>query len=186
MKTSRNGFITVCLVIFAIYIYIQFLSEPGFNEDVSLPEGLHPEVADNAELLVRQAAEKGINITITDDFRSYLEQDQLYEIGRTEGGNIVTHAQGGESYHNFGLAIDFALKENNGRVVWDMNRDGNGNSKSDWMEVVAIAKGLGFEWGGDWKQFKDYPHLQMNFGLSIRDLQRGKRPPEQSLTAENS
>ncbi|MFP9170447.1 M15 family metallopeptidase, partial [Enterococcus faecalis] len=23
------------------------------------------------------------------------------------------------------------------------------------------AKTLGFEWGGDWKRFKDYPHLEM-------------------------
>lgn len=86
--------------------------------------------------------------------------------------------QKGESYHNFGLAIDFALMSVDGQVIWDMKYDGNGNSRADWMEVVEIAKDLGFEWGGDWTQFKDYPHLQMNFGLSIWELQRGKRPPE--------
>ncbi len=59
-----------------------------------------------------------------------------------------------------------------------MEYDGNNNGKSDWMEVVEIAKDLGFSWGGDFTRFKDYPHLQMDFGLSIRDLQRGKRPSD--------
>ncbi len=88
----------------------------------------------------------------------------------------MTIAKGGQSYHNYGLAIDFALKLDNGNVVWDLDRDDNNNGEADWMEVVAIAKDLGFEWGGDWTSFKDYPHLQMDFGLSIRELQYGKRP----------
>lgn len=58
-----------------------------------------------------------------------------------------------------------------------MERDDNGNGKADWMEVVDLAKDMGFTWGGDWTDFPDYPHLQMDFGLSIRDLKRGKRPP---------
>ncbi|SVE43245.1 uncharacterized protein METZ01_LOCUS496099, partial [marine metagenome] len=39
--------------------------------------------------------------------RTYAEQDDLYEQGRTEPGKIVTNARGGKSWHNFGLAIDF-------------------------------------------------------------------------------
>lgn len=66
-----------------------------------------------------------------------------------------------ESYHNYGLAIDFALQKKDGSIIWDMEYDGNQNGKSDWLEVVEIAKTLGFEWGGDWKRFKDYPHLEM-------------------------
>lgn len=64
-----------------------------------------------------------------------------------------------------------------------MTFDDNGNGKSDWLEVVDIAKELGFQWGGDWQDFKDYPHLQMNFGRSIHDLQSGESPPRQSLYA---
>jgi peptidoglycan LD-endopeptidase CwlK len=148
-------------------------------------EGLHPELIYYTDILVQMAGEEGIKVVITDDFRSFHEQDKLYAKGRSGEGNIVTHAKAGESFHNFGLAIDFALSTPEGQVVWDLDYDGNGNSRSDWMEVVDIAKGLGFEWGGDWKHFKDYPHLQMDFGLSIHDLQNGKRPPEHSLTAGN-
>jgi len=161
-----------------VYEYSRYYIGPPNLEDTSLPAALHPAVAEKKDQLISQAADRGINVVITQDFRSIEEQDTLYEKGRTAEGNIVTNAKGGESYHNFGLAIDFALMSVNGQVIWDMNYDGNGNSKADWMEVVEIAKGLGFEWGGDWKQFKDYPHLQMDFGLSIWELQRGKRPPE--------
>jgi peptidoglycan L-alanyl-D-glutamate endopeptidase CwlK len=185
-KRSNSAALSFILVIAGLGLYLKFLQLPTMNEDVPLPEGLHPHVAQQADLLVQQAADKGISIIITDGFRSFEEQDSLYARGRTSGGSIVTHAQGGESFHNFGLAVDFAILSNNGNPLWDMQYDGNGNGQSDWMEVVGLAKNLGFEWGGDWKHFKDYPHLQMNFGLTIRELQRGKRPPEQPLTVNKN
>ncbi|OCA81706.1 peptidase M15 [Bacillus sp. FJAT-27225] len=154
---------------------------PG--KDAPMPTELHPEVKQKADILVSRAAEKGITIQITEGFRSHEEQEALYAKGRTAEGNIVTHARAGESYHNFGLAVDFALVAKNGNLIWDMEYDMNGNSQSDWEEVALIAKELGFEWGGDWQNFKDYPHLQMSFGLSIRELQWGKRPPG-SIVAE--
>jgi peptidoglycan L-alanyl-D-glutamate endopeptidase CwlK len=126
--------------------------------------------------LIASSKEKGIDIVITEGHRSVERQNELYDRGRTTDGNIVTYAEGGESYHNYGLAIDFALRLDNGNIVWDMNRDDNGNGKADWMEVVSLAKNMGFEWGGDFSNFKDYPHFQMDFGLSIRELQYGKRP----------
>ncbi|MDF2790189.1 MAG: peptidase [Neobacillus sp.] len=153
-------------------------------ESADFPTELHPIVKERSNQLIQQAAEKGIVILITDDFRSAEDQDRLYEQGRTVEGNIVTHARGGESFHNFGLAIDFAIKTPTENVIWDMQYDGNQNGKSDWDEVVEMAKALGFEWGGDWAQFKDYPHLQMNFGLTLADLQNGKRPDESSLTVD--
>ncbi|TFD98417.1 MULTISPECIES: M15 family metallopeptidase [Jeotgalibacillus] len=142
-----------------------------------LPQGLHPVVAEKRDQLIEEASGRGIDIIITDDFRSFEEQDEIYEQGRTTEGNIVSYARGGESYHNFGLAIDFAIRDGED-VLWDLEYDGNENGESDWMEVVAIAKDLGFDWGGDFRGFKDYPHFEMPFGLSIRELQRGERPEE--------
>jgi peptidoglycan L-alanyl-D-glutamate endopeptidase CwlK len=37
------------------------------------------------------------------------------------------------------------------------------------MEVVAIFKRYGWEWGGDWK-FVDMPHFQKTFGKSVKQL----------------
>nr|WP_242520400.1 M15 family metallopeptidase [Halobacillus kuroshimensis] len=163
---------------FYVIPYIENEAGPSFlqKEDVPIPDTLHPVVQENKVKLVNRAEEKGIAVVITDGHRSVGEQDTLYEQGRSEDGRIVTYAEGGESYHNYGLAIDFAIETKDGRVVWDMNYDGNDNGQSDWMEVVETAKDLGFTWGGDWENFKDYPHLQMDFGLSIRELQYGKRP----------
>jgi peptidoglycan L-alanyl-D-glutamate endopeptidase CwlK len=138
---------------------------------------LNPIVAQKADTLVAQTGKIGIKILITDDFRSSEEQNVLYKQGRSEPGQVVTNVKGGASFHNYGLAVDFALVKPDGDVIWDMKYDGNGNGKADWMEVVTTAKKLGFTWGGDWTSFKDYPHLQMDFGYSIKDLQKGKRPP---------
>jgi len=178
-RKSRNiaSFLLVSLIIClfgVVYWQEDQITTP--KEDIPMPTELNETVAQKRDELISLAADKGINVVITADFRSSEEQDELYAQGRTTDGDIVTNAKGGESYHNYGLAIDFALMNINGEVVWDMEYDGNGNSQSDWSEVVEIAKSLGFDWGGDWVSFKDYPHFQMNFGLSIEDLQNGERP----------
>jgi len=108
--------------------------------------------------------------------RTFAEQDALYAQGRTKAGAKVTNARGGQSYHNYGLAIDIVLlvdKDKNGTyetASWDIKTDFDGDGKADWMEIVAIFKRYGFEWGGDWK-FVDSPHFQKTFGKSIKELQ---------------
>ncbi|WP_338589645.1 M15 family metallopeptidase [Paenibacillus sp. Y5S-9] len=183
-KSSLKTWIIATLLLSIIYVWLQQKGDidnmwPFTTIQEALPiTGLHPVVAENESLLVRKAARRGIEIIITHGYRSSEEQDALFNQGRSSAGNIVTNARGGESYHNYGLAIDFALRTPDGDVVWDMERDDNGNGKADWMEVVDLAKELGFTWGGDWANFPDYPHLQMDFGLSINELKRGKRPPD--------
>lgn len=182
-KSSLRFWLVATFLLSIIYVWLQQKGDtydiwPRTNVQEAVPiTGLHPVVAESEKLLVRKAARRGIEIVITHDFRSIDEQDALYNQGRNIAGNIVTNAKGGESYHNYGLAIDFALRTPEGDVVWDMERDDNGNGKPDWLEVVELAKELGFTWGGDWDNFPDYPHLQMDFGLSINDLKRGIRPP---------
>ncbi|WP_340034046.1 M15 family metallopeptidase [Paenibacillus sp. FSL H3-0302] len=141
--------------------------------------GLHPVVLAAATVLIERCYARGVPIVITQGLRTIAEQDALYAQGRTKPGSIVTNAKGGYSYHNFGLAVDFALLLPNGSSVsWDMNRDYNGNNIKDWIEVVEEAKKLGFEWGGDWTTFKDYPHFQMVFGLTLTQLRAGSKPSE--------
>ena len=104
-------------------------------------------------------------------YRSNKEQDLLYA-KRPK----VTNARGGESYHNYGLAIDIVLlKDTNGdgtfeTASWETNVDFDGDGVADWMEIVKIFKSYGWEWGGDWK-FTDMPHFQKTYGLSIKQLQ---------------
>lgn len=154
------------------------------GEDADLPTGLHPIVEEKKNELLDQTAAIDIDVVITDETRSIERQNELYEQGRSASGNIVTNARGGESYHNYGLAIDYALVDDNGDIIWDIHYDGNDNGDADWFEVADLAKELGFEWGGDWENFRDYPHLQMDFGLSIHQLQRGMRPDTEEARDE--
>jgi peptidoglycan L-alanyl-D-glutamate endopeptidase CwlK len=109
--------------------------------------------------------------------RTFAEQDALYAQGRTKPGKVVTNAKGGQSYHNYGLAVDIVLirdMDGNGSfetASWDTKLDADGDGQPDWMEVVAIFKRHGWEWGGDWK-FTDMPHFQKTFGKSISWLQK--------------
>lgn len=146
--------------------------------------GLQPAVLAATIALIERAYSRGVPIVITQGLRTFAEQDGLYAQGRTKPGAVVTNARGGYSYHNFGLAVDFALLLPDGRQIsYDMRRDGDGDKTADWMEVVQEAKALGFEWGGDWIKFKDYPHFQMDFGLSMADLRAGRKPPQAAQDA---
>jgi peptidoglycan LD-endopeptidase CwlK len=186
-KWIKQSIILVVLGLLTIFIFFKDPNTSNHkisNQAVSLPSSLNSVVKEKSSRLIQQAAKKGIVVVITDGFRSFEDQNRLYQQGRTTSGNIVTNAKAGESYHNYGLAIDFALKTPSGNVIWDRQYDGNRNGKADWTEVVEISKSLGFQWGGDWTKFKDYPHLQMDFGLTIADLQNGKRPDQSSLVAD--
>jgi peptidoglycan L-alanyl-D-glutamate endopeptidase CwlK len=143
---------------------------------------LHPALLAGATELIRRSYARGIPILITQGMRTIAEQNALYAQGRTRKGAIVTNAKGGSSYHNYGLAIDFALLLPDGKSVsWDMSRDGDNDKVADWQEVALEAKKLGFEWGGDWSSFKDYSHLQMTFGLTTSELRAGKHPSVQQV-----
>lgn len=143
---------------------------------------LHPFVKAGALKTIEKSFYCGIYIVITQGYRSIDYQNKLYAQGRTAPGNIVTNAKGGRSYHNYGLAWDFALLIGDGKMIsYDTRRHTNNSKFTDWMVVVRIAIGLGFEWGGHFKTIVDMPHFQMSFGLSINDLQQGIKPPEKLL-----
>lgn len=138
---------------------------------------INPKVKDLAIELVIRSYHIGINVQITSGLRTYAEQTKLYNQGRTTPGNIVTNAKAGQSIHNFGLALDYVLiSEDGDKAFWDINRNMNGNQVRDWFEVAAIGKQLGFAWGGDWRSFKDYPHLDMQKGYSLATLRNESRP----------
>lgn len=140
---------------------------------------LHPKLKEDALKIYDEivAALNGSAICrFTHTLRTFAEQDALYAQGRTKAGAKVTNARGGQSYHNFGMAIDIVLlvdKDKNGSfetASWDVKTDFDGDGKADWMEIVAIFKRYGFEAGIDWK-FVDAPHFQKSFGYSIKQLQ---------------
>lgn len=140
---------------------------------------LHPAVRDEVIALIDKV-EKGfptnIAVRIVQGLRTIAEQNILYAKGRTADGNIVTNAKGGSSYHNYGLAIDFAIlidKDGNGaydELSWDIKKDNDKDGIADWLEVVKVFEAAGWEWGGRWSSIKDYPHVQKTFGYKWQDL----------------
>lgn len=121
---------------------------------------LHPKMRIAAAMLVTRAEMQGIKLRVTSTLRAYAEQDALYAQGRTKPGGIVTNAKAGESWHNFGLAMDVVAIDKDGKADWN----------GPWERIAEIGKSLGFEWGGDWKSFKDKPHFQMKFGHTLSQM----------------
>ncbi|WP_176465675.1 peptidoglycan-binding protein [Virgibacillus sp. 7505] len=139
------------------------------RSEKNMGSGMNAIVKKSALEVIRRAYKEGINAQISHGMRTYAQQDALYAQGRTKPGSKVTNARGGYSNHNFGLAVDYFLTSEDGtKAIWSVN--------SDWNRVAAIAKSLGFSWGGDWTSFKDYPHLEMSGGLSTAQLRAGKKP----------
>lgn len=130
---------------------------------------LHPKLRGEVAQIITEIQANGINIRITQGLRTIAEQDELYAKGRTKPGPKVTNAKGGQSFHNFGLAVDFCLLHKDGGISWDLHEDIDKDGIKDWMEVVAIFEKHGWEWGGRWK-FVDNPHFQKVFNKKLVDL----------------
>jgi peptidoglycan LD-endopeptidase CwlK len=132
---------------------------------------LYPPFADQLRYFESRLAAARLPFHLFMGFRTFECQDELYAQGRTTPGKIVTTARGGDSLHNFGLGADFVLDgmpEKPGiQWSWDTRADFNADGRSDWMQMGEIAESCGLEWGGRWKRFPDFPHLENHFGLTI-------------------
>lgn len=125
-------------------------------------ELMHPSVRmelKNQYEIINSQLPKNVRLRFAYTLRSVKEQNDLYAMGRTSPGRIVTNAKGGKSIHNYGLAFDIVMlydTDNNGTfetAKWDLDKN--------FMKVVNYFKAQGWEWGGDWKRFKDAPHFQL-------------------------
>lgn len=150
---------------------------------VSLPRvnGLHPLVSMQVHVAIDLIESKyfpdGFTaVRVVEATRTIDYQNGLYAQGRTKPGHIVTKSKGGLSYHNYGLAIDFALlydKDHNGTFEtfsWDTLKDFNIDGEKDWQSVVKYFQSLGWKWGGDFKSIPDAPHLEKSFGYNVHEL----------------
>ena len=130
-------------------------------------EDLHPIVQPKCRLFIEHCADAGIDVLITSTLRTFAEQDALYAKGRTLPGPKVTAAKAGESFHNYGLAFDFAPIEH-GKIDW--------NDLDLFRKCGEIGESCGLEWAGRWQRFREMAHLQYTSGLTIAQLLAGDRP----------
>ena len=111
--------------------------------------------------LKKHFGEKGVDVKYICGTRTYTEQDALYAKGRTAPGPKVTNAKGGQSNHNFGIAVDVGLFTSDGRYLED----------TPFYRQIGdvVAKFPELEWGGNWK-FVDEPHIQYRTGLTLAQM----------------
>ncbi|TGD58763.1 M15 family metallopeptidase [Flavobacterium humi] len=134
---------------------------------------LHPSVRLEASQIIQVCnfALKGrAKVRITQGFRSFKEQEILYAQGRTKPGRKLTNAKPGESIHNYGFAVDICLIIDGKTASWDTARDWDNDKIADWYECVKIFAKFGWEWGGNWKEFKDLSHFDKRGRNNWRDL----------------
>lgn len=126
---------------------------------------LHPKLRVEGKLIYDEICQlfpgPSIGVRFVQVLRTFAEQDALYAQGRNgDKRPKVTNARGGQSYHNYGLAIDFCLLRGR-EVIWDTQADLDKDQMADWMEVVTVFLKHGWKWGAS---FGDYPHFEKTFG----------------------
>ena len=122
-----------------------------------------PELARRIRVMIATAEAEGLDLFVVSGLRDISEQTRLFAQGRTQPGPIVTHAPAGQSWHNFGLAVDLAPMNTIGKLVWN-------TAEPAWNRLGQYGEAQQLEWGGRWPQPKrDLPHLQLRGRLDSID-----------------
>lgn len=151
------------------------------NSETRLAQ-INPAIAMMVRILAANLADASVadEIRVVQGLRSWDQQAALYAEGRTAPGvpcvhdgvarpvgtcpvhhlgEIVTRSEPGNSWHNFGLAVDVAPFTNDGVHAFkvpDWNAD-----HPNWKQMEAAARLAGFVCGADFRTFPDNPHLQL-------------------------
>lgn len=119
-------------------------------------DSLDPNFKQRVERWIYDVKALGITPYIYCGYRSEEEQNDLYAIGRTKNGTIVTNAKGGQSFHNYHLAFDW-VRDLNGELMWD--------DDDSYAKGAEIGKKYNFR-AISWEQ----GHLEDGTYSSWRDL----------------
>lgn len=110
---------------------------------------IDPDFADVLEDVFQAAADEGIGIRIVSTYRSVGEQSRLYKAFVARGKKGLPAARPGQSYHNFGLAVDIAT-----------------DPPDALARVGRLAEQAGLRWGG---RFRDPVHIDAGSVVTLRE-----------------
>jgi peptidoglycan LD-endopeptidase CwlK len=118
---------------------------------------LLPEVQPIIKSLLQLGYDNGLNVQISCGYRSPEAQDELYKIGRSKPGRIVTNARGGFSEHEKRIAIDLFFLNTQNEATFNI---------PDYRKLwnLAVKNGLdkqGLTWSGTWVGFKEMCHFSV-------------------------
>ncbi|MDW5418468.1 M15 family metallopeptidase [Iodobacter sp. CM08] len=123
---------------------------------------LDPHFVQVVLLVMKKMNERGYPMALLEGYRSPERQD-----GLATQVNVVTKAKGGQSKHQYGLAVDLAPMKD-GKIIIS-ERDKWAFEAYQALGEEAVAAGL--TWGGVWS-FKDYGHIEKAGSLAA--LMRSK------------
>jgi peptidoglycan L-alanyl-D-glutamate endopeptidase CwlK len=96
-------------------------------------------------------------------FRSFEQQDALYAKGRTQPGDVVTYAPGGMSAHNYGLATDWTIFDDDDQAIFIEPNDPR------WKAYETAVIKVGLCWGGFFTMVDCY-HNEIHLHCSWRTV----------------
>lgn len=114
--------------------------------------GVHPDLVKVVERAIQITP---IDFVITEGVRSLERQRQLVKSGASKTMNS-RHIKADNGY---GHAIDFGALVG-GKLSWDWPLY---ETISKAFKQAARELGVAIEWGGDWKSFRDGPHIQLTW-----------------------
>lgn len=135
---------------------------------------LHPLIRPLVIECINKLALMGIFCRVTFGNRSWELQDQMYNqpwdgMDNDKDGLIdekdekITNAKGGDSIHNYRLALDVV-------EIKPMYGYSKGYPDRRWFTIKEVFVQAGFKWGGSFKSFPDKPHYEMTFGHTLKEL----------------
>lgn len=117
-----------------------------------------------------------LKMRITQGLRTFAQQWDCWHQGRLKDKNgtwvicdvkkVVTFAMPGQSYHQYGLALDACFVGEDPYLSQMKSED----SDVIWREYGQFCYNHKLAWGGYFKH-PDRPHCEMTFGLSVHELQ---------------
>ena len=117
---------------------------------------LEPNAQKACRLFLKRCEQRGLDVFITETYRSQERQNYLYSLGRTRAGNKVTWTK--NSRHTTRRAWDIACR---GGILYNT---------AVLSQCGEVAAELGITWGGTWKT-PDTPHFEIseNWNYSEED-----------------
>lgn len=131
------------------------------------PANLHPVMRSAVREVLLMCQAELLPFQMFEGFRSPQRQQHLYMQGRVPSrpGKILTQAKEWHSYHQYGLAADFALMVNG-----DFNFDTSPANDWLWTRLREIGQDYGLEGIENQKEHLQYATLE------LAELQKGKFP----------
>jgi hypothetical protein len=128
---------------------------------IAHPDLLYPAFARRVQKGLNAAKAAGIPIELFETYRTPRRQQELYEQGRTKPGNIVTKAQAGYSWHNYGLATDVVMRVD-GKFDW--------SKALYYHDAAQYFEAQGLHWAGH--SGFELVHYQLPVDMDIYEVKQ--------------